>query len=406
VFGKRGVQAFIACAVAVAMAGCGSVDTESAEDTGSGGGAAAEEQGPIKVGLVIPQSGVYAPLGEDMKAGWELYLSQHGGKLGGREVETVVADEGEGPDTGVPALQKTIQQDQADVVVGLVNSATALGVKDLVTSSKKLLLVANAGANDITGEDTKYIWRTSFTNEQVAYAIGKHLAGTEDGKKGAYAIAADYAAGEEAIAGFKRGFQEGGGKLVGEAKTPFGTTQDFQPFLSKIRSSGAGAVYAFYAGAEAVSFVKQYSEFGLADRAPLYGSGFLTEGGVLKAQGKAAAGIRTSLHYATALDNPANTEFAKAYEEAAGRPATVYAVQTWDAASVLDKALAKAKGTSGDELATALEGLGEISDSPRGAWKFEAHSPSQDMYLREVEAAEGGAANTVVDTLGNFAPKP
>jgi branched-chain amino acid transport system substrate-binding protein len=267
VFGKRGVQAFIACAVAVAMAGCGSVDTESAEDTGSGGGAAAEEQGPIKVGLVIPQSGVYAPLGEDMKAGWELYLSQHGGKLGGREVETVVADEGEGPDTGVPALQKTIQQDQADVVVGLVNSATALGVKDLVTSSKKLLLVANAGANDITGEDTKYIWRTSFTNEQVAYAIGEHMAGTEDGKNGAYAIAADYAAGEEAIAGFKRGFEEGGGKLVGEAKTPFGTTQDFQPFLSKIRSSGADAVYAFFAGAEAVSFVKQYDQFGLAERA-------------------------------------------------------------------------------------------------------------------------------------------
>ena len=404
-FGKRGVQAIVACAVAVAMAGCGSVDTESAEDSGSGGGAAAQ-QGPLKVGLVIPQSGVYAPLGEDMKAAWELYLSQHGGKLGGREVETVVADEGEGPDTGVPALQKTIQQDKADVVVGLVNSATALGVKDLVTSSKKLLLVANAGANDITGDDTKYIWRTSFTNEQVAYAIGKHLAGTEDGKKGAYAIAADYAAGEEAIAGFKRGFQEGGGKLVGEAKTPFGTTQDFQPFLSKIRSSGADAVYAFYAGAEAVSFVKQYSEFGLAERAPLYGSGFLTEGGVLKAQGKAAAGIRTSLHYATALDNPANKEFAKAYEEAAGRPATVYAVQTWDAASVLDKALGQAKGTSGDELATALEQVGEISDSPRGAWSFEAHSPSQDMYLREVEAAEGGAANKVVESLGNFAPKP
>ena len=401
-FGKRGVQAIVACAVAVAMAGCGSVDTETEEPAGEG--AAAE--GPVKVGLVIPQSGVYAPLGEDMKAGWELYLSQNGGKLGGRDVETVVADEGEGPDTGVPALQKTIQQDKADVVVGIVNSATALGVKDLITSSKKLLLVANAGANDITGPDAKYIWRTSFTNEQVAYAIGKHLAGTEDGKQGAYAIAADYAAGEEAIAGFKRGFEEGGGKLVGEAKTPFGTTQDFQPFLAKIRSSGADAVYAFYAGAEAVSFVKQYSEFGLAERAPLYGSGFLTEGGVLKAQGKAAAGTRTSLHYATALDNPANAEFAKAYEEAAGRPATVYAVQAYDAASVLDKALTEAKATDGDALAAALENVGEISDSPRGAWSFEDNSPAQEMYLREVEASGGAAANKVVESLGTVAPKP
>jgi len=397
------MQAIVACAVAVAMAGCGSVDTES-EEPAAGGGAAAE--GPVKVGLVIPQSGVYAPLGEDMKAGWELYLSQKGGKLGGMDVETVVADEGEGPDTGVPAVQKTLQQDQADVVVGIVNSATALGVKDLITSSKKPLIIANAGANEITGPDTKYIWRTSFTNEQVAYAIGKHLAGTEDGKQGAYAIAADYAAGEEAIAGFKRGFEEGGGKLVGEAKTPFGTTQDFQPFLSKIRSSGADAVYAFYAGAEAVSFVKQYSEFGLADRAPLYGSGFLTEGGVLKAQGKAAAGTRTSLHYATALDNPANAEFAKAYEEAAGRPATVYAVQAYDAASVLDKALTEAKATDGDALAAALENIGEISDSPRGAWSFENHSPAQEMYLREVDSSGGAVANKVVESLGQVTPKP
>ena len=78
-------------------------------------------------------------------------------------------------------------------------------------------------------------------------------------------MAADYAAGEEAIAGFKKGFEEGGGKLVGQAMTPFGTTQDFQPFLAKARSSDAGAVYVFYAGAEAVSFVKQYEEFGLSD---------------------------------------------------------------------------------------------------------------------------------------------
>ena len=85
------------------------------------------EPRPIKVGLVIPQSGVYAPLGEDMKAGWDLWLEQHGNKLGGREVETVVVDEGEGPDTGVPAVQKVLQQDRVDTVVGIVNSATALG---------------------------------------------------------------------------------------------------------------------------------------------------------------------------------------------------------------------------------------------------------------------------------------
>jgi branched-chain amino acid transport system substrate-binding protein len=389
--------AMLAAAFAVA-AGCGSVDNGGSGGNGGGG------SGPLTVGLVIPQSGVYAPIGEDMKAGWDLYLKEHGGKLGGRDVKTVVVDEGEGPDTGVPAVQKTLQSD-ADVLVGLVNSATALGAKDAVDESKKLLLIGNAGAAGITGA-SPYIWRTSFTNEQPGYAIGKYAATTPEGKKGMYAMAADYAAGEEAIAGFKRGLEAGGGKLVGEAKTPFGTTEDFQPYLAKVRSSGAGAVYVFYAGAEAVSFVKQYSEFGLSDSIPLFGSGFLTEGGVLKAQGKAATGVRTALHYATGLDNPANKTFAAAYEAAAGRPATTYAAQTWDAALVLDRAIASAKATDGDALSKALDGMGEIKDSPRGPWSFEGRSPKQTMYLREVTAEGGAVTNKVIEPLGVFPPKP
>jgi branched-chain amino acid transport system substrate-binding protein len=373
------------------------------EDSGESG---QSETGPIKVGLVIPQSGVYAPLGEDMKAGWDLWLERNGGKLGGREVQTVVVDEGEGPDTGVPAVQKVLQQDRVDAVVGIVNSATALGSVEVVNGAKKLLIVANAGADSLTGS-SKYIWRSSFTNGQVAYAVGKHLATTPEGKKGVYAMAADYAAGEEAIAGFKKGFEEGGGKIVGEAKTPFGTTQDFQPFLAKARSENPGAVYVFYAGAEAVAFVKQYNEFGLSERAPLYGSGFLTEGGVLTAQGQAAEGVHTALHYATALDNPANASFAEAYEAKTGKPPTVYAVQAWDAAAVLSKAVEGAGGAlDGDALAGAMGKVGEITDSPRGPWSFEQQSPVQEMYLREVRAEGDAVTNAVVESLGEVPPAP
>ena len=316
-----------------------------------------------------------------------------------------MVDEGEGPDTGVPAVQKVLQQDKVDTVVGIVNSATALGAVEIVDGAKKVLVIANAGADGLSGS-SKYIWRTSFANGQVGYAVGKHLATTPEGKKGVYALAADYAAGEEAVAGFKKGFEEGGGKLVGQAMTPFGTTQDFQPFLSKARSSGAGAVFVFYAGAEAVSFVKQYDEFGLSDRMPLYGSGFLTEGGVLAAQGGAAEGVQTALHYATALENPANAEFAKAYQAKAGKPPTVYAVQAWDAAAVLDKAVKAASALDGDALSAALGQVGEIADSPRGAWSFDKQSPAQEMYLREVKAEGGAEVNSVVESLGQFPSTP
>ncbi|MGD9525900.1 ABC transporter substrate-binding protein [Pseudonocardia sp.] len=79
------------------------------------------------MGLVIPQSGVYAALATDMKQGWDLWLERNGSTFGDYTVETVVADEGETPQTGGAAVQTVLQQDNVDVVVGIVNSATALG---------------------------------------------------------------------------------------------------------------------------------------------------------------------------------------------------------------------------------------------------------------------------------------
>ena len=374
-----------------AAAGCGS-------SVGSGGGSAAPRGGAIKVGLVIPQAGVYAPLGTDMKRAWDLWLERSGNKLGDYTVTTITADEGETPQTGVPAVQKLLQSDQVDVLVGIVNSSTALGVKNMVAEARKLLLISNAGANDITGAArSPYIWRTSFSNSQVSAAMGRYLTGSG---KTAYAIAPDYAAGAEAIAGFSNAFKAGGGTILGESKPAFGKTQDYQPLISRIQASNAQVTFSFFAGAEAVAFVKQYAQFGLSSRIPLYGSGFLTEGGVLKAQGDAAVGVQTSLHYSTELDNPANKEFRSAYQSKYNAAPTVYAVQTWDAANVLSRALRTATGLQGDALAAAFGTIGTVDDSPRGPWSFDGQSPKETFYLRKVEKHGDAFVNVVVKDLG------
>lgn len=360
--------------------------------------------GRIKVGLVVPQAGVYAPLGTDMKRAWELWLERHGGKLGAYAVTTVVTDEGETPQTGVPAIQKLLQNDQVDAIVGVVSSAVALGAKDLIAEARKLLLVGNAGAGAITGTArSPYIWRSSFTNAQVAAVMGKHLASlTEAGP--VYLIAPDYAAGTEVIRGFKTTFEAGGGKIAGEAKPAFGKTLDYQPFLTGIQASGAKATFCFFSGAEAVAFVKQYAQFGLSTQIPLYGSGFLTEGSVLAAQGDAAVGIQTTLHYSTELDIPANKDFVAAWKAKFNAMPSVFSVQMWDAANVLDRALATATALDGDSLAKAMSSVGTITDSPRGPWSFEGQSPRQRFYLRKVEKRDAGYVNAVVADLGELSP--
>jgi branched-chain amino acid transport system substrate-binding protein len=387
----------VAGVLALTLAACGGGSLGGDDDAGGGGGAEGEET--VTVGLVIPQAGVYTPLGEDMQQGWDLFLEQNDGKLGGYEVETVTADEGESPDTGVPAVQRLLTEGDVDALVGIVNSATALGVADAVTEAETPLIVANAGAEAVTKDAASpYVWRSSFTNAQVAAAMGEHLAA--EGIGPVYVMAPDYAAGQEVVAGFTEAYEAGGGTLAGQALTPFGSTQDFQPFLSGAQSSGAEAVFVFYAGGEAVSFVQQYADFGLKDTIPLYGSGFLTEGSVLDAQGPAAVGVQTTLHYSTEIDNPANEEFVAAYQEAYGELPTTYAVQAYDAANVLDRALEETEDLSGPAITEALDGLGEIDDSPRGPWSFTNQTPEQSIYLREVIDEGGTLLNSVVTDLG------
>jgi len=391
---RRLLGLFGAAAALPVLSACGS------SVGGSDSGPAAGGDRTVKVGLVVPQSGVYAALGTDMQRGWELWLADNGGKFGDYTVETVIADEGETPQTGVPAVQKVLQSDGVDVVVGLVNSATALGVRDLFTESKKLLIVTNAGAEAVTSTArTPYIWRSSFTNGQIAAAMGAHLA--QSGfSEGVYAIAPDYAAGTEVITAFTKAFETGGGRVVGQAKPPFGTTSDYQPFLTGIQDSGARATFCFFSGAEAITFVRQYAQFGLATSIPLYGSGFLTEGNVLPQQGDAALGVQTTLHYTDQLDNPANRSFVEAYTAAHGEPPSCFSVQTWDAANALNRALQGGTALDGDALAVALGGLGTIEDSPRGPWTFENQTPRQNIYLRRVENSGGTLVNAVVQDLG------
>jgi branched-chain amino acid transport system substrate-binding protein len=395
---RRAARGAVAAVCAgVLLAACGGNGGALGGGNGGGNGNADDEaEGPVTVGLLVPTSGVFAPLGEDMTQGFQLFLDQNDGRLGGREVTVQEVDEGGGPDTGIPGAQRLVQQD-VDVVVGVVNSAIALGVRDLFNENEVPLVVANAGADDITGDQSSpYVWRTSFANGEVSSALGP-LAAQEC--ESAFLLAADYAAGREAAAGFERTFTQAGGTVVGEAFPPFGSTDNFQPFLAQVRQSGADCAYAFFAGSEAVAFTQQWSQFGLKDQVRLLASGFLTEGGVLTAAGEAATGLETSLHYSSELDNERNREFVEAYTAAYDEPPTVYAVQAYDAAQVLDRALEQ--GTTGPEVLEGLQSIDSV-DSPRGEWSFhEGNGPQQTYYLRRVEQVDGQLVNTIVSELAS-----
>ena len=100
------------------------------------GGPAGSGGGPVKVGLLVPKSGVYTRSGEDMKRGFQLYLDANGGMLGGREVEAGHRRRGRRARKPACPRPSGCSPGQGGRLVGIVNSAVALGVRDLFIEAR------------------------------------------------------------------------------------------------------------------------------------------------------------------------------------------------------------------------------------------------------------------------------
>ena len=362
--------------------------------------APAEAQAPkVKVGLMLPYSGTYAALGNTITNGFKLAVTEGGGKLGGREVEYFTVDDESDPAKAPDNANKLVKRDKVDVLVGTVHSGVALAMAKVARDNDTLLIVPNAGAGDLTGPlCAPNIFRTSFTNWQPGYAMGKVAA--EQKKKTAVTFTWKYAAGEESVTGFKEAFEAGGGKVVKALALPFPQVE-FQSYLTEIAALKPDVVYVFFAGGGAVKFVKDYAAAGLKNAIPLYGPGFLTDG-TLEAQGEAAQGLLTTLHYADGLTNKKDLAFKAAYQKAYGAPPDVYAVGGYDAAQLLAAGLAAVKGdlSKRKELVRAME-TAKI-DSPRGPMTLSrSHNPVNDIYLRKVEGKENRVIGVAVKALAD-----
>src|SRR5450631_2521016 len=125
----------------------------------------AQAQQKIKVGLMLPYSGTYAALGTAIENGFKLYVTEQGGKLGGREIEYVKVDDESEPSKATDNVNKLIKRDNVDVVVGTVHSGVAAAMAKVAKESGTLLIVPNAGAQVVTGPMcAPNIFRSSFSN--------------------------------------------------------------------------------------------------------------------------------------------------------------------------------------------------------------------------------------------------
>ncbi len=211
----------------------------------------------VKVGLILPYSGVFARLGETMDNAVKLWVQQNGDTVGGTKIEIIRRDEtGPNPDTAKRIAQELIARDQVQMLAGLVFTPNALAVAPLATEGKVPTVIMNAATAVITTK-SPYFTRVSLTLPQTTEVFARWAA-TKGRMKRAYIAVSDYGPGYDAEESFKRSFTESGGSIVGSVRFPV-MNPDFAPFLQRVLDEKPDMLYAFIpGGSQPPAFVKEF----------------------------------------------------------------------------------------------------------------------------------------------------
>ena len=223
---------------------------------------AAAQGRPLRIGLLTDMSS----WGRDNGGPGSVYAAQAavreaGGEVAGRKVEVIVGDHQMSPNTGLAIARKWIDEGGVDAIADVPNSAIAFGVSGLCKEKDRIALFSGPGSSELT--NARCNDRTvQFTYNTYATAKVTSTALMAQGVKTWYFISADYAFGKQLQADATAFIEAAGGKVLGGALHPTGTT-DYSALLLQAQASGADVVALANTGQDCTNALKQAAEFGL-----------------------------------------------------------------------------------------------------------------------------------------------
>jgi branched-chain amino acid transport system substrate-binding protein len=358
----------------------------------------------VKVGVVLPYSGVGAELAQQIERGMQVYTQLHPEALGSYKVELIKRDS-KAPNGAAAktAVQELITQDKVDLLTGFVYSPDAIASAPLVTAAKKPMLILNAGTAWITNL-SPMISRVSFTMWQSGYSMGEAAVKNLHAKTAVIGYT-DFPPGKDSLDAFRRGFADAGGKVIDEI--PMGgpaQVPDFTPFFQRAKDKKPDVFYVFVpSGDHAVAATKTYHALGMAQAGvKLIGPGDLTPDFKLQGMGENAVGLITMGHYNADLDNAENKRFVAQWKKNWGADASpdFMAVQGYDGMAAIAHVVTAQKGKIDPEK--TIEALkGWKFNSPRGPIMIDPKTRDIVMneYLVQVVKSNGKLVQKPLGTM-------
>jgi branched-chain amino acid transport system substrate-binding protein len=227
---------------------------------------ASAQNGPIRIGVINDQSGLYAEFGGlGSVTATKMAVEDFGGKVLGRDIEVVAADHQNKIDNAMQIVRKWFDQDGVVAIADLTNSGIAIGLQGLAKEKNRITLASGPGTTRLTQEDcspNSFAW----TWDTYSSVVGTARTVLKEGGKTWFILGADYAFGKQMSEDLRSVVSKNGGTIVGEVRAPL-STSDFSSFLLQAQSSKAQIIALANGGADTTNSIKQAGEFGITQGA-------------------------------------------------------------------------------------------------------------------------------------------
>ena len=360
----------------------------------------------IKIGHLTPLTGFLGALGAYATLGMRMAeeeINRSGGIMG-RPIE-VISEDSVNPATAATKAQRMLEQDGATVLIGEINSASALTIMQVAARNKKLFMQTGARSDALRGKNcNKYTFHLDIPNSVMVNAVGQALLrGNMVKDKKFYTLTADYIFGHDLLGAAKRFFGANQGNLIGDELIATDVT-DFSPYLLKIRQAKPDVVCSNLAGNQVTTLIKQYAEFDLPY--PIVGFNLNTADAWAAGEGN-LSGTWPTVWFHT-LDVPASKTFVANFIKKNGKPPENHAWIEYVSLKMMAQAMSETKSTETDKLIAYFEKETQfdILKGRKGYFRSWDHQLMQEAYPFTVKAKGQAKDKWDMLELGGAIPGP
>jgi branched-chain amino acid transport system substrate-binding protein len=294
----------------------------------------------VKVGVLLSRTGGMADIGIEGDHGFELAMGELKSRLKNEkyEVQFLFEDSRSAPELAATAINKLIQGDRVDVVLGDLTSTATLAAAPIAQNAQVPLLSPSSTSDKVT-QVGNYIFRACYVDSFQGIAMANYAFDTLKARTAALLVDLDMDHSRDVSQVFGREFERKGGKLLKTVTFSGNHDTSYVPQLTQLRNLKADVIYSPVYYSKMGTLFKQAKTFQISSQ--ILGTDAWDSPQLFKLAAGTAAGALLTDPFS--YQNPSKTvqDFRNTFKTRYGVEPSSYGALAYDSVFILEKALSK-----------------------------------------------------------------